>query len=214
MQRESRRLTTLVQEIIDLTRLQVADTLSAPVLVQVDEVVADAVDRCRLAAERKGIEAVVGGDRGASVYGDHELLVTAVRNLVDNAVSYSPDGTRVRVVVRRVDGLVEVAVTDEGIGIPAAEQERIFERFYRVDPARSRATGGTGLGLSIVKHVTANHGGECTVWSMPGQGSTFTLRLPEGAQTLPADAAGDPVADVVPDAVPGDVGPGLRGART
>jgi two-component system, OmpR family, sensor histidine kinase SenX3 len=87
----------------------------------------------------------------------------------------------VSIVVRRNDGLVEVAVTDQGIGIGAADQDRIFERFYRVDPARSRATGGTGLGLSIVKHVAANHGGEVTLWSVPGQGSTFTLRLPESS---------------------------------
>jgi two-component system sensor histidine kinase SenX3 len=116
------------------------------------------------------------------VYGDHNLLVTAVRNLVDNAIGYSPDATRVGVTVRRADGLVEIAVSDQGLGIGAADQERIFERFYRVDPARSRQTGGTGLGLSIVKHVAANHGGEVTVWSVEGEGSTFTLRLPDSAQ--------------------------------
>ncbi len=189
MQRESLRLSTLVQEIIDLSRLQVADALHPPELVEVDDMVAEAVDRCRLVAQAKRMEVVIGGDTGAVVYGDHNLLVTAVRNLVDNAIAYSPDGTRVGVGVRRDGGLVEITVSDQGIGITAGDQARIFERFYRVDPARSRATGGTGLGLSIVKHVAANHGGEVTVWSMPGQGSTFTLRLPESTH-LPITASG------------------------
>jgi two-component system sensor histidine kinase SenX3 len=182
MQRESMRLSKLVQEIIDLSRLQVADALHPPEPVGIDEVVTDAVDRCRLAAGAKGIEVVIGGDDGAVVYGDHALLVTAVRNLVDNAISYSAENTKVGVGVRRTEGIVEIVISDQGLGIAAAEQERIFERFYRVDPARSRATGGTGLGLSIVKHVAANHGGEVTLWSLPGQGSTFTLRLPETLQ--------------------------------
>ncbi len=181
MEREALRLSALVQEIIDLSRLQVADALHPPEPVDVDEVVAEAVDRCRLTAHAKGIDPVVGGDPGGIVFGDHSLLVTAVRNLVDNAVAYSPDGTRVSVGVKRAGGLVEIAVTDHGVGIPAEEQQRVFERFYRIDPARSRATGGTGLGLSIVKHVATNHGGEVTVWSVEGQGSTFTLRLPDGA---------------------------------
>ena len=184
MQRESMRLTTLVQEIIDLSRLQVADALHPPEPVEIDDVVAEAVDRCRLAANAKQMDVVIGGDSGGVVYGDHALLVTAVRNLVDNAIAYSPESTRVGVAVRRVGGLVEIGVSDQGIGIPAVEQERIFERFYRIDPARSRATGGTGLGLSIVKHVAANHGGEVTLWSVPSQGSTFTLRLPESVHPL------------------------------
>lgn len=179
MRRESLRLSTLVQEIIELSRLQIADVGRPPTPVEVDEVVADAVDRSRLAAQTKKIDVFTGGDRGTRVFGDHALLVTAVRNLVDNAISYSPDHTRIAVAVRRHDNLVEISVTDQGIGIPQVEQSRIFERFYRVDPARSRATGGTGLGLSIVKHVAANHGGEVTLWSSEGQGSTFTLRLPE-----------------------------------
>jgi two-component system sensor histidine kinase SenX3 len=197
--KESARLTLLVQEIIDLSRLQVAGSLAEPVRVAVDEVVAEAVDRSRLAAQAADIALDVGPAAGASVYGDAELLVTAVRNLVDNAVRYSEPGTRVGVGVRRADGLVEVAVTDSGVGIPEDEQARVFERFYRVDPARSRATGGTGLGLSIVKHVAANHGGDVTVWSRPGSGSTFTLRLPDadasGAAGVPSsgtDAPADP----------------------
>jgi two-component system sensor histidine kinase SenX3 len=200
MERESTRLTRLVQEIIDLSRLQVADALHPPEPVEVDDVVADAVDRCRLSAHAKEIDVVIGGDRGAVVFGDHNLLVTAVRNLVDNAIAYSPEHTRVGVGVRRSDGLVEVSVSDQGLGIPATEQARIFERFYRVDPARSRATGGTGLGLSIVKHVAANHGGEVTLWSLEGQGSTFTLRLPDSAVAMtPAQHhSGPPRVDLHP----------------
>lgn len=189
MEREAVRLSTLVQEIIDLSRLQVADALHPPEPVGVGGVVSEAVDRCRLAAQAKHIEVAVGGDAGGVVYGDHNLLVTAVRNLVDNAIAYSPDRTRVGVTVRRAAGLVEVAVSDQGIGIAPADQQRIFERFYRVDQARSRATGGTGLGLSIVKHVAANHGGEVTLWSVEGQGSTFTLRLPDSAAAISATPA-------------------------
>jgi two-component system sensor histidine kinase SenX3 len=178
MQRESERLAELVQEIIHLSRLQVARGLESPDVVHIDSVVAEAVDRGRLVADSRGVMVETGRPSGAQVYGDHALLVTAVRNLVDNAVRYSDEGTRVGVGVRSDGQLVEIAVADQGIGIPADEQDRVFERFYRVDPARSRQTGGTGLGLSIVKHVAANHGGDVTVWSQPGQGSTFTLRLP------------------------------------
>src|SRR3954470_15918321 len=196
MEREAVRLTTLVQEIIDLPRLQVADALHAPQPVAMDDVVAEAIDRVSLAAGRKRVEVAVGGDHGAVVYGDHNLLVTAVRNLVDNAIVYSPDATRVQVSVRRQGGLVELSVSDQGLGIAAGEIGRIFERFYRVDPARSQQTGGTGLGLSIVKHVAANHGGEVTVWSVEGEGPPSTLRLPDSAQRqraaarVPAPAAG------------------------
>ena len=208
MERESQRLTRLVQEIIDLSRLQVADALHPPEPVVIDEVVGDAVDRCRLAAQSKRIDVVIGGDRGAVVYGDHALLVTAVRNLVDNAISYSAEDTRVGVGVRRAGGIVEILVSDQGIGIAASDQSRIFERFYRVDPARSRATGGTGLGLSIVKHVAANHGGEVTLWSVAGQGSTFTLRLPETIQSpllISEDpAAQQPPGSAEPAGSPGD----------
>jgi two-component system sensor histidine kinase SenX3 len=222
MQRESLRLSTLVQEIINLSRLQAADGLHAPQPVHVDEVVADAVDRHRLPAGARSIDIVIGGEKGAVVYGDHDLLVTAVRNLVDNAVAYSADGTRVSVVVRRVDGLAEIAVSDQGIGIAGTDQERIFERFYRVDPARSRATGGTGLGLSIVKHVAANHGGEVTLWSVPGQGSTFTLRLPESTPPGEPDPSGrlqdrdagsgpHDLPDLPPDVLAGDDAVGTAG---
>lgn len=181
MQRESDRLSALVQEIIDLSRVQGSQAVGTPVLVDVDAIVAEAVDRARLGADAKEITIAVGGVSGTRVYGDASLLVTAVRNLIDNAVRYSENRTRIGIGVREDDGIVEVVVSDQGIGITQSEQARIFERFYRIDPARSRATGGTGLGLSIVKHVAANHGGDVTVWSNPGDGSTFTLRIPSAA---------------------------------
>jgi two-component system, OmpR family, sensor histidine kinase SenX3 len=198
MKVESVRLTKLVQEIVDLSRLQVADTLHEPVLVDVSRAASDAVDESRLVAEARSIELAVSLTGDAKVFGDPELLTTAIRNLVGNAVNYSGDGTKVAVGVRCEDGLVEVDVSDQGQGIPKAEQGRIFERFYRVDAARSRATGGTGLGLAIVKHICANHGGEVTVWSEEGRGSTFTMRLPAAPSSgppshLPAAAAAPPV---------------------
>ena len=185
MQHESDRLTRLVQDVIELSRLQGHDPLEAPALVSLDDVVAEAVDRSRLTAEARGINLVCGLVRGLKVMGDARQLVTALGNLVDNAVRYGPEGSRVAVSINEVEGpdghIAELSVTDEGPGIAQAERDRIFERFYRVDSARSRDTGGTGLGLAIVKHVAAGHGGEATVWSAEGTGSTFTLRLPVAA---------------------------------
>jgi two-component system sensor histidine kinase SenX3 len=178
MQREALRLGRLVQELLDLSRLQGAGPLPEPNEVRVDAVVDEAVDRARSAAESRKIAIIRAGEPGLAVYGDESQLITAVGNLLDNAVAYSGDGTRVAVGVHLRDGNVEIAVSDEGIGIAEAEQARIFERFYRVDPARSRETGGTGLGLAIVKHTVGNHGGEVTLWSQPGSGSTFTIKLP------------------------------------
>ncbi len=178
VQRESERLARLVQELIDLSRLQGADPLPDPVRVPLDSVVAEAVDRARVVASARGIDIVRGGVRGLTVLGSEQQLVTALANLLDNAVHYSPDSTRVAVAVRCEQSAVEVSVSDQGIGIAESDLERVFERFYRADPARSRATGGTGLGLAIVKHVATNHGGEVTVWSSEGHGSTFTLHLP------------------------------------
>lgn len=180
MQSEATRLSALVHEIIELSRLQVAGALQEVTAVPVNDIVGEAIDRARTTANAKGITITAGGTLDAMVYGDHNLLVTALRNLVDNAVSYSPGGTRVGVgvSVAPAAGLVEIAVVDQGIGIAVESQARVFERFYRVDPARSRDTGGTGLGLSIVKHIAADHGGEVTMWSEPGRGSTFTLRIP------------------------------------
>jgi Signal transduction histidine kinase len=178
MQVESTRLTSLVQEIVDLSRLEIAGTLHDPELVDVGAAAAEAIEQSRLVAGSRGAEIVSSLAQGAQVFGDSDLLTTAVRNLVGNAINYSAPGSRVAVSVRAADQLVEIAVADQGQGIPDSEQARIFERFYRVDAARSRATGGTGLGLAIVKHICANHGGEVTVWSEPGHGSTFTMRLP------------------------------------
>ncbi|MFI2348690.1 sensor histidine kinase [Streptomyces sp. NPDC019443] len=189
MQIEATRLTNLVQELIDLSRVQNDDPLEDAEPVRVDELVAEAIDRSRHPASTKQITMAVGGGGlgGATadlhIWGNRGQLAAALGNLVENAVNYSPARTRVGVSARRVSApggdLIEISVTDQGIGISEKDRERVFERFYRVDPARSRATGGTGLGLAIVKHVAASHGGEVTVWSSEGQGSTFTLRLPE-----------------------------------
>jgi two-component system sensor histidine kinase SenX3 len=176
---EADRLGRLTQDIIDLSRLQAAEALPHAERVEVDTVVAAAVDQNRVVAESRRIQLVVGRRSRAVVFGDERVLVTAVHNLVSNAVQYSPDGSRIGVGTRVQDGVVEIAVTDQGEGIPADDLDRVFERFYRVDPARSRGTGGTGLGLSIVKHAVQNHGGEVKLWSKPGHGSTFTIRLPE-----------------------------------
>ncbi|QCU79499.1 two-component sensor histidine kinase [Citricoccus sp. SGAir0253] len=176
---ESARLAALVQDIIELSRLQAKDTVRAGQPVDLNRTVTEAVDRSRLQAEARNIDIKVAGQVDGPVYGDPDQLMTALRNLIDNAVRYSPDDTTVGVGLKSVRGLAQVSVTDQGVGIPEDEQDRIFERFYRIDAARSRQTGGTGLGLSIVKHVISNHGGEVTVWSQPGRGSTFTVRLPE-----------------------------------
>ena len=117
-------------------------------------------------------------DFSVKLRGDYEMLVTAVRNLIENAILYSEPGSQVGVGVKVNKDVTEISVTDSGIGIPESEQERIFERFYRVDPSRSRQTGGTGLGLSIVKHAASQHRGEIKSFSKVGVGSTFTLRLP------------------------------------
>ncbi len=178
---EAERLRSLTHEIIELSRLQAADALEHAERVSVDSVVAQAVDANRVSAESHRITIVAQTDPSAVVWGDESMLVTAVHNLIANAIQYSPDGTRVGVGIIRRDGAVEIAVADQGVGIPEAERDRVFERFFRIDAARSRQTGGTGLGLSIVKHVVQNHGGQVRVWSQQGRGSTFTVRLPEAA---------------------------------
>lgn len=193
---ESTRLGALVTELIALSRLEGAAQLPELAAVDVDDVIADALARCRLAAESAEIEITVDPPSGLQVHGDATLLVTALSNLVDNAVSYSPPGSPVSVSRRLADGFVEIAVTDRGLGIEVQHQERVFERFFRVDPARSRATGGTGLGLAIVKHVAANHGGDVRLWSRPGTGSTFTLRVPAGPPGLPAPGLSSSVQGV------------------
>src|SRR5947209_3859520 len=187
MQREAQRLSRLVQELLDLSRLQGGEAPPEPVDVSLDAVVDEAIDRARNVAEAKRIQIVRGGDVGLVLSGSEQQLVTALSNLLDNAVAYSAEGTQVAVTVHLRGAAVEIAVKDQGIGIAELDQERIFERFYRVDPARSRVTGRTGLGLAIVKHIVSNHGGQVTVWSRPGAGSTFTVKLPAGS-TSPAVA--------------------------
>jgi two-component system sensor histidine kinase SenX3 len=184
--KESDRLGRITQEIIELSRLQAADALGAPAVVDIDNVVAQAIDQNRVLADSSHVIIASGGDAGVEVYGDEALLVVALDNLIANAVQYSPKRSRVGVGVSLTNGVVEIAVTDQGPGIPEAERDRVFERFYRIDDARSRHTGGTGLGLSIVKHVVQNHGGDIRVWSQLGSGSTFTIRLPEAGEAVDA----------------------------
>jgi two-component system sensor histidine kinase SenX3 len=185
MQTESHRLTKLVQQIIELSRLQGDDPLQEPQTVDVDKVVRRCIDQSAIDAQSKRISVVHDGERGLQILGNGDEIALALGNLVANAVAYSPENSRVVVAARADEMMVDLTVTDQGIGIPAAEIDRIFERFYRVDPARHRSTGGTGLGLSIVKHVAASHGGEVRVWSVEGQGSTFTLSLPRRASDVP-----------------------------
>jgi two-component system sensor histidine kinase SenX3 len=175
---EAARLSRLVQELLDLSRLQGGEPLPRMDIVAVHDLIAEVVDRLGPFAESAKVRLVSDGEHGHKVMGDSAQLTMALSNLVDNAISYSAADTRVTVSVRAREDVVEVAVTDEGVGIAHEDLGRVFERFYRVDPARSRQTGGTGLGLAIVKHVMNNHGGEVTVWSTLGVGSTFTLRLP------------------------------------
>ncbi|WP_370290924.1 sensor histidine kinase [Nocardioides sp.] len=176
---ESDRLSRLIQQIIELSRLQGDEPLESPVAVSIDDVVSGAVDGSHTTADAKNITVLAEGERGLRVLGSEKQISAAVANLVANAVAYSGEGSRVTVTRRAAGTNVEIAVIDQGIGIPENEVERIFERFYRVDPARHRSTGGTGLGLSIVKHVAATHGGDVRVWSVEGHGSTFTLTLPQ-----------------------------------
>ena len=178
MQLEAKRLTDLVQEIINLSRLQDSDPLQVATENNVADLINEAIDLVKTTSEAKGISVAAGDIPAVVVLGDSEQLIMAIHNLLENAINYSPENTKVSVSSNVSDGIVEIVVADQGIGIPEEAQDRIFERFYRVDPARSRETGGTGLGLSIVKHVASNHGGEVKVWSSPNVGSSFALRLP------------------------------------
>jgi len=185
IQKESTRLGRLVTELMELSRLQGAEPLPDPEPVAVDRIVTETIDRTRTPASAKNIEVAVEGTRGLTAYGSEGQLVTAVTNLVENAIAYSPADTRVTISTGAGADTVEIVVRDQGIGIEPRDLDRIFERFYRADRARSRATGGTGLGLAIVKHIATNHAGRVDVTSTVGVGSTFTLRLP----ARPPDAA-------------------------
>jgi len=182
---EADRLASMTQEIIELSRLQAIDVLESAESVSIDDVVQAAIDKNRVAADSLGITLVSGGEKRLTVWGEESMLVTAVHNLIANAIQYSVPPSRVGIGISGTDDTVEIAVTDQGIGIPDDELDRVFERFFRIDQARSRSTGGTGLGLSIVKHVVQNHGGEIRVWSQPGRGSTFTIRLPRVFEAAP-----------------------------
>jgi two-component system sensor histidine kinase SenX3 len=178
MQLEAKRLTDLVQEIINLSRLQDSDPLQVATENIVADLINEAIDLVKTTSEAKGISVSAKDIPEVVVLGDNEQLIMAIHNLLENAINYSPENTKVSISVTINDDIVEIVVADQGIGIPEEAQDRIFERFYRVDPARSRETGGTGLGLSIVKHVASNHGGDVKVWSSPNVGSSFALRLP------------------------------------
>lgn len=184
MNNEVERLSHLVQEIIDLSRLQDADPLLDAISVDIDETIDSAIDQCQFLADSRDIEIIRGPRTSASVIGDRTHLIMAFHNLIENAINYSPDKTRVTINSKVENFIVEITVVDQGVGISENDINRIFERFYRVDPARSRETGGTGLGLSIVKHVIAKHGGEVSVWSSSGIGSTFAIRLPLGEDLI------------------------------
>ncbi|MDE0776932.1 MAG: ATP-binding protein [Nocardioides sp.] len=194
---ESDRLTRLVQQVIELSRLQGDEPIESPVPIPLDHVISLAVDTSAIDAAAKGISVVSGGEGDLKLLGNEEQITTAVANLVANAVHYSDPDSTVLVTTKGVEGFVEISVVDQGIGIPSVEIDRIFERFYRVDPARHRSTGGTGLGLSIVKHVAATHGGDVRVWSVEGQGSTFTLTLPRSGSrcATPPDPGQEPPAE-------------------
>lgn len=182
LQTETGRLAELVRQIIDLSRLQAADPLLEKESVDVAEVVAEAIRRCRERAGKRRVNIVNVSTTGTHVLGDQWQLTDAVTNLIQNAINYSDEGARVAISILDVtdkgEEFVDIKVSDNGIGIKPEDQERIFERFYRVDYGRSRSAGGTGLGLSIVRHIAQAHGGTIKVWSIPGQGSTFTLRFP------------------------------------
>lgn len=196
LNKESNRLTLLVQDIIELSRLQSEEVLAQAELVDLGKVISEAVDRNEQLAANRNVRLIAQEVTGPEVFGNKEMLVAAVKNLIENAISYSEPGSQVGIGCSVKDSLAEIAVTDSGDGISAENQERVFERFYRVDPSRSRETGGTGLGLSIVKHVAKIHRGDVKLFSQLGVGSTFTLRLPLAT-------ASDPVTGtikVVPEA--------------
>ena len=178
LRREARRLSNLVTEIIQLSKVESADILATATPVNIAAVITEAVERTVVIAEAKSIDVDVKLPDDAHVMGDGELLTVAVKNLVENAIQYSDAGQKVGIGVRERKRKIDIVVSDHGVGIPTEEQSRVFERFYRVDASRDRTTGGTGLGLSLVKHIVQRHRGSVSLFSEPGVGSTFTIRLP------------------------------------
>jgi len=195
LNKESSRLTFLVQDIIKLSRLQSEEVIADAELIDLNEVVADAIDRNEQLAANRKIRLVSEQAPKLEVFGNKEMLITAVKNLVENAISYSEPGTSVGIGCSAKESIAEITVTDSGAGISPENQERIFERFYRADPSRSRETGGTGLGLSIVKHVAKIHRGEIKLFSQVGVGSTFTLRVPLATASDPSTGTIDLVRE-------------------
>ena len=194
--KESNRLTHLVQDIIELSRLQSKEVLATAELIDVNKVIADSVDRNEQLARSRNIRIIFQHEAGPEVYGNREMLTTAVKNLIENAINYSSSGSQVGIGSKSEGDVAEIAVTDSGTGISPENQARVFERFFRVDSSRSRETGGTGLGLSIVKHVANIHRGEIKLFSQPGVGSTFTLRIPMARSSDPATGTIKVVAEV------------------
>ncbi len=178
LQREASRLGHIVQEIIELSRLQAATEVKNSAECRLADLISDSLERVRILADSKNMRLVADLDDSIFIDVSYEQIATAITNLFENAINYSDPGGQVGISLKRVDNFAEIVVTDSGVGIALEDQARIFERFYRVDPSRSRETGGTGLGLAIVKHIALNHGGEISVFSKPGLGSTFTLTLP------------------------------------
>lgn len=183
--RESERLARIVDDLLDLSQVEAQEHLVRD-RTRVAVVVDEAVERVRALALARNIPLRVGEiPEGMAVRCDPRQLVGAVTNLLDNAVKYSDEGESVEISARDVNRRIVIEVRDHGIGIPSRDLQRVFERFYRVDKARSRATGGTGLGLAIVRHVAQAHGGEVVVASMEGEGSTFRLVLPSDDESGP-----------------------------
>lgn len=178
LQREASRLGHIVQEIIELSRLQAATEVKNSIECRLADLISDSLERVRILADSKNMRLVADLDDSILIEVSYEQIATAITNLFENAINYSDPGGQVGISLKRVENFAEIVVTDSGVGIALEDQARIFERFYRVDPSRSRETGGTGLGLAIVKHIALNHGGEISVFSKPGLGSTFTLTLP------------------------------------
>jgi two-component system, OmpR family, sensor histidine kinase SenX3 len=178
MKIEAARLSHLVQEIIDLSRIQDQNTTQNSQIVSLKHVIEEAIYQSKVRAEKRHVEINFVCEEDIEFFGDRKQLVMAISNLVENAINYSPERTTVNVLLKKNEEIAEITITDQGVGIAEEDIDRIFERFYRVDSARSRETGGTGLGLSIVKHVISNHGGDVQVWSVLGTGSTFTVLLP------------------------------------
>ena len=194
--KESNRLTHLVQDIIELSRVQSEEVLATAELINLTDVISDAVDRNEQVARSRNVRVLFQNEPGPEVFGNREMLTTAVKNLIENAITYSTSGSQVGIGSKSIGDVAEVSVTDSGAGISTENQARVFERFFRVDPSRSRETGGTGLGLSIVKHVAKIHRGEIKLFSQPGVGSTFTLRIPLAKNSDPVTGTIKVIAEV------------------